>query len=192
MQRCFGIDNMLLKFRPLFFVVIAAMCATVAFQRNIIWSGRAAIWLDATQKSPRKARPHVNVGLFYDMTGDLDNAQYEYKIAIQVEPDYLSPYGPLAVIYGKKGDIDTAINMLLWVIERLPGKDPKLNTALGVAYRAKGMLKEAEIEFQKAIRINPYYDTAHYNLAQVYEEMGFKDEALQHYRSFIDTTIPNP
>lgn len=183
---------MLLKSRPLFFIVIAAMFSTVALQRNIVWGGRAAIWLDATQKSPRKARPHVNVGLFYDMAGDIDNAQREYKRAIQLEPDYLAPYGPLAVIYGKKGDIDTAINMLLWAIERLPDKDPKLNTALGVAYRAKGMLKEAEIEFQKALMINPYYDTAHYNLAQVYEEMGLKDESLKHYRSFLETAIPNP
>ena len=183
---------MLLKYRPVFFIAIAAILSFAAFQRNTAWMGRAAIWLDAAQKAPLKARPHANVGLFYDMAGDLDSARDEYKRAIQLEPDYLAPYGPLAVIYGKKGDIDRAIDMLLWAIPRLPGKDPKFNTALGVAYRAKGMLKEAEMEFQDALRINPYYDVAHYNLAQVYEQLGLKDEALKHYRSFLETASPNP
>jgi len=182
---------MLLKSRLFFFVVIAAMVSTASFQRSMVWSRKAAIWLDANQKSPWKARPNVNLGLFYDMAGELNNAQNKYKRAIQLEPDYLAPYGPLAVIYGKKGDIDTAISLLLWTIERLQVKDPKLNTALGVAYRAKGMLKEAEIEFQKALMINPYYDAAHLNLAQVYEEMGLKDDSLKHYRSFIETETPS-
>lgn len=181
---------MTLKYETAFFVAIAVILSIAAFQRNILWTNKMALWQDAMVQSPLKARPHTNVGLVYDEEGAMDKAQGEYNRAIQLEPDYLAPYGPLAVIYGKKGDVDRAIRMLLWMIPRLPQKDPKAHTALGVAYKIKGMLNEAETEFQKALAINPHYGTAHYNLAQVYEQMGLKQEASEHYRKFIETAPP--
>lgn len=175
---------MALKHKHVFFIAIAAVFSIVAFERNILWTSKMALWQDAMGKSPFKARPHANVGLGYDEQGALDKAEYEYNKAIQLEPDYLAPYGPLAVIYGKRGDVDRAIRILLLIIPRLPQKDPKVFTSLGVAYKIKGMLNEAEIEFQKALAINPHYDTAHYNLAQVYEQMGLHGKADEEHKKF--------
>ncbi|MBI3755780.1 MAG: tetratricopeptide repeat protein, partial [Deltaproteobacteria bacterium] len=150
---------MTLKYATAFFVAIAVILSIAAFERNILWTNKMALWQDTMYKSLFKARPHTNVGMAYDEEGALDKAEEEYKKAIQLEPDYLAPYGPLAVIYGKKGDVDRAIRILSWMIPRLPEKDPKIHTALGVAYKIKGMLNEAEMEFQKALAINPHYET---------------------------------
>lgn len=179
-----------LKSGPIFFATAAIILSLAAFQRNLVLINEIALWQDAAKKSPLKARPHTNVGMVYDTEGNLAQAQGEYNKAIQLEPDYLGPYGPLAVIYGKKGDVDRAIRMLLWMIPRLPQKDPKAHTALGVAYKIKGMLNEAEMEFQKALAINPHYETARYNLAQVYEQMGLRQEAFEHYKRFTETAPP--
>lgn len=181
---------MSLKSELTFFIAISILISFAAFQRNTAWLKEISLWHDAVRKSPFKARPHTNTGLAYDEKGDMDKAQDEYQRAIQLEPNYLAPYGPLAVIYGKRGDIDRAISMLLWAIPRLPDKDPKFYTALGVAYKVKGLLKEAEIEFQNALMINPNYDTAHYNLAEIYEQMGLKQEAFEHYKRFVETASP--
>ena len=175
------------KFQLIVFIAAIIILSIATFQRNMAWKTEISLWQDARDKSSLKARPHANMGFVYDNEGNLDMAQEEYNRAIQLEPNYLAPYGPLAVIYGKKGDVDKTIKMLLWVIPRLPNKDPRFYTALGVAYKVKGLLKEAEIEFQKALMINPNYDTAHYNLAEIYEQMGLKQEAFEHYRRFVET-----
>ena len=180
------------KFQLIVFIAAIIILSIAAFQRNMAWTTEISLWQDARDKSSLKARPHANVGFVYYKQGNLDMAQEEYNRAIQLDPDYLAPYGPLAVIYGKKGDVDRAIKMLLWVIPRLPNKDkdPRFYTALGVAYKVKGLLKEAEIEFQKALMINPNYDTAHYNLAEIYKQTGLKQEAFEHYRRFVETAPP--
>ena len=178
------------KFQLIVFIATIIILSIAAFQRNMAWTTEISLWQDTVEKTPLKARPHANVGLVYDNKGNLDMAQEEYARAIQLEPNYLAPYGSLAVIYGKKGDVDRAIKMLLWAIPRLPNKDPKFHTALGVAYKIKGLLKEAEIEFQKALMINPNYDTAHYNLAEIYKQTGLKQEAFEHYRRFVETAPP--
>lgn len=180
----------MLKSGIIFFIAAIIIISVVSFHRNSDWLTAMDLWSNAVKKSPKKARTHANVGLTYDKEGNLDKAKEEYDRAILLEPNYLAPYGPLAVIYGKRGDIDRAIRILSWMIPRLPQKDPKVFTALGVAYKIKGMLKEAETELKKALAINPHYDVAHYNLAQVYEQMGLKDEALEHYRRFIETAPP--
>lgn len=149
-----------------------------------------ALWQDVRNKSSLKARPHANIGLIYDSEGNLDMAEKEYDRAIRLEPDYLAPYGSLAVIYGKRGDVDRAIRIFLWMIPRLPNADFKAHTGLGVAYKIKGFLREAEAEFQKSLAINPDYEIANYNLAEVYEQMGLKDEALKHYKRFLETASP--
>lgn len=173
-----------------FFIAALIVLSASSFGRNGVWATRMGLWSDAVKKSSQKARPHTIVGLAYDEQGDMDKAEAEYYRAMRLEPDYLAPYAPLAGIYGKKGDVDTAIRILLWVMPRLPQEDPKTHTSLGVAYKIKGMLKEAASELKKAISLNPHYGIAHYNLAQVYEQMGLRQEALEHYRKFVETAPP--
>jgi len=43
---------------------------------------------------------------------------------------------------------------------------------LGIAYSKKGMHKEAMVEFQTALEINPGFSDAYYNLGIVYETLG--------------------
>lgn len=182
---------MVLRLELFFFIAAITVLCIAAFQKNNVWMQEITLWQDAVKKSPLKARPHTNVGLVYDKEGNLDKAEDEYKRAIQLEPDYLGPYGPLAVIYGKQGDIDKAIEIFLWVIPRLPEKDYKVHTGLGVAYMIKGLLKEAEEEFHEALRINPNYEIAHYNLAELYGKIGLRDKTLKHWEEYLKLVPPD-
>jgi len=179
-----------LKSELFFFAAVGIIFSIVTFQKNVLWGSEKGLWLDILQKSPSKARPHTNLGMAYDLDGNIAKAEDEYNKAIQLEPDYLAAYAPLAVMYGKRGDVDRAIEMFLWLIPRLPNRDPKAHTGLGVAYMIKGLLKDAEREFQEALKIDPNYEIAHYNLAEIYGQMGLKDEALKHYKIFIENAPP--
>lgn len=178
---------MLLQARPILFIAVVIILSVSTFYQNFLWLTEKDMWLGVMQKSLRKARPHTNIGILYDRDGKNVEAEREYKTAIRLEPDYLVPYSSLAILYGKRGEIDKAIEIFQWVLPQLPNKDPKVYTGLGVAYMIKGLLKEAETEFKEALKIDPNYATAHLNLAEVYERMGLKYDAMKSYQRFIET-----
>ena len=147
-------------------MTIIAALALASFWRNYPWKNDLKLWLDIAGKSPLKARPHTNVGISYDEAGDISAAEEEYLISIRLDPSYLYPYAPLAVIYGKRGDIDRATEILLWFTSEQP-LDYKAHTGLGVAYMLKGRFKEARVELEEALRINPDYELAKERLLEV-------------------------
>jgi len=154
--------------------VIAAL-ALSSFWRNYQWENDLNLWSDIAGKSPLKARPHTNVGISHDQAGDISAAEEEYLISIRLDPSYLYPYAPLAVIYGKRGDIDRAMEILLWFTSEQP-LDYKARAALGVAYMRKGRFKEARVELEEALRINPDYELAKDRLSEV--RAALKDDGL--------------
>ena len=168
----------------LIFLSFLAALSAATFIRNSFWSNGVALWSDAAGKSSRKARPHANLGMTYDILGDMKMAKEEYQRAISLEPDYLAPYGPLAVIYGKDGDLDMAMHIFQQLLTTQLALDHKVHAGMGMVYMLKGQLGLAEAEFKEALRLNPDYPTAHYNLAKVYERLGMEDSAIRHYRRY--------
>ncbi len=68
-------------------LVLALCLATV--QRNALYRDPLLLWSDTVMKSPQKARPHNNLGHFYEQRGDWDRAIDEFRIAARLDPDYV-------------------------------------------------------------------------------------------------------
>ncbi len=66
---------------------LAIVLVVATFARNSIYSDPIALWSDAVQKSPTKARPHINLGHAYYLTGDLDRATEQFRIGLALDPD---------------------------------------------------------------------------------------------------------
>ena len=58
-------------------------------QRNLLYEDRVLLWSDAVRKAPNKARPHNNLGYAYSLHGDWDSAIEQFRIAAQLDPDYV-------------------------------------------------------------------------------------------------------
>ena len=56
---------------------------------------------------------------------------------------------------------------------------------LATVYSRRGQLDEAIREYREALRLNPYYALAHYNLGNALLQKGQVDEAIQHYEQSI-------
>lgn len=67
-------------------LVVALAFMTV--ERNALYRDPVLLWSDAVGKSPRKARPHNNLGHAYAMRKDWDQAIEEFRIAARLDPDY--------------------------------------------------------------------------------------------------------
>lgn len=87
------------------------------------------------------------------------------------------------------GALDQAIQAYKRAIKE-DSKQLEAHNNLGVIYTNKGWLKLADKSFHDALRINPYYAEAHYNLAVLLEKTGKKRKALGHYVKFIEYARP--
>jgi lipoprotein NlpI len=67
--------------------VVLVLCL-VTFQRNALYRDPILLWSDTIKKSPQKARPHNNLGHAYALRDDWERAIDEFRIAVQLDPDY--------------------------------------------------------------------------------------------------------
>ncbi|HLZ35091.1 MAG TPA: tetratricopeptide repeat protein, partial [Nitrospira sp.] len=69
-------------------VLLALALCTLTYQRNVLYSDPVLLWSDTIEKSPHKARPHNNLGHAYALRDDWERALQEFRIAVQLDPDY--------------------------------------------------------------------------------------------------------
>ena len=70
--------------------------------------------------------------------------------------------------------------------EEKPADLPGLNYALGMSYSKRGMKEEARNAFQTALKFDPNYAEAHFELARLYL-VSFDDNrsATRHFRQYL-------
>ena len=84
----------------------------MTLQRNQVWDNGFTLWKDAEQKSPKSARPHLNLGLAYQSAGASDAAVAEYLHALSINPKLTAAYVNLAGIYFSRNDLTSAESVL--------------------------------------------------------------------------------
>ena len=63
------------------------------YERNTVYNDRITFWQDCVKKSPRKARPHNNLGVALADQGYHDEAIEKYLKALEIDPLYQEPVG---------------------------------------------------------------------------------------------------
>jgi len=114
------------------------------------------------------AEAHTFLGWTYSFQGRFDEAIAECKKAIVLDPDFGNPYNDIGSYLIHEGEPDAAIPWLERAVtaERYEARHyPHCN--LGRIYRAKGMLRKAIEEFEKALAIAPSYPLALQELTEL-------------------------
>ena|SRR3990172_9055964 len=107
------------------------------------------------------AEAHTFLGWTYSFQGRLDEAIEECKKAIDLDPDFGNPYNDIGAYLIEKEMFDEAIPWLEKATQARRYESyhyPHYN--LGRVYWAKGMMKRALEEFEKALKIVPDYALA--------------------------------
>jgi tetratricopeptide (TPR) repeat protein len=167
----------------LFMVVVSYSILTI--RRNSVWKDGESLWLDVLKKYPEVTQAHNNLGVVYDKKkGMTDEAIYEYKKALKINPNYVDSHYNLGLAYYKKGMTDEAISEYKKAIEIDPDFEEAYGN-LGIAYGKKGMLDKEITLYKKVIEINPNDVLAHYRLSLAYSKKGMKDMAISGYKKAI-------
>lgn len=125
--------------------------------------------------------------------GDYVVSKELYEIARGLGATDVDTTFRLARCYGVTPETDRAITLYKEVIASLEQNDvtnPLCHQAynnLGGMYKKKGLYKEAELAYVRAIEINEEYTNAYYNLGLLYEEI-LDDElgAIRCYEKYIE------
>jgi Flp pilus assembly protein TadD len=165
-------------------VLIVLIFSGLTYARNAVWKSKITLWEDVTRKSPYKARPHNNLGMFYSEAGREDKALAEFETAVKLDPDYTEAHYNLGSTYSGYGRLDEALREFQMTVKLKPDYADAHNN-LGVVYAKLGRVDEAIREFQTAVRLKSDHADAHSNLGIAYAEQGRLDDALREYQTAL-------
>lgn len=159
--------------------------SVTSYNRNYVWANQLSLWNDVVKKSPNKARPHNNLGAYYEISGQKLKAKEHYLRAIELKPDYAHAYNNLGAINAYFDEFVEAEKNYRKAIEL----SPKYGSAyynLGTALLKQFKLKEAEESLITACGLKKYHHKCRYNLAITYERMGRMQEAKKWHMEALE------
>lgn len=127
----------------------------------------------------------VQLGHLYFNTGRLDQAEAEYRQALERAPNYVHPLAGLARLAAARGHLSEAIQLYTRVTQHLPLAEYVI--ALGDVYTAAGQAPQAQQQYDLARAIDQLYRANGVNtdleLALFQAEHGDAAEAVKRARA---------
>ena len=155
--------------------------------RYVVRTGCVAICLlmslvgcvtEVSVKEKGQADGHYKLGRSF-LQSDLQKAIIAFERAISIDPNHRDAHLELGIIYGQRGRLDSAEDHYKQAI-RIDEDYSEAHNNLGTVYAREARWGEAIEEYQRALE-NPMYpwpDSAYYNLARAFSQIGEHDEAL--------------
>jgi tetratricopeptide (TPR) repeat protein len=120
---------------------------------------------------------HFNLGSVYEKAGNLTKAEYHYREALRLAPDYPRSHYSLGLLLLRSGKTSEAEEYFVKVIQLVPGSADAHNW-LGVVRQRQNRGIEALACFQKAVQCDTNNWRARLNLAFAYLSEGSRDQAI--------------
>jgi tetratricopeptide (TPR) repeat protein len=135
----------------------------------------------ALSENPQDSMIVTNLGICYQVMGRLDDAEAQYKKAIEMHPNAVwDPYINLGFLYAFQGDTAKAEDVLQKAIKNKPDNARGYNS-LAWMYADKGMKLDKAIELaQKATELAPDDAGIIDTLGWAYYRKGLRAEALRY------------
>ena len=135
-------------------VAVVVALAAGTYRRNLDWRDVETLWTDCAKKSPDKARPQYNLGLFYSKyPNKLDLAIELQERALKADPDHADAHNNLGFIYTEKGQFRDAISHFEHAVN---SQDDhwEAHRNLGSALLQLNRHEEALPHFRKSLALN--------------------------------------
>src|SRR5581483_4535576 len=116
--------------------------------------------------------------------GRLDQAEALYREIVRVDPGHGDALHMFGVAAHQKSDHQRGADYIRRSIAE-GGASALSYSNLGVCYRGLGRLEDAIAAFREAVRLDPKFVGARYNLAMALEAARSPEEAVAHYREVL-------
>jgi len=170
--------------------VILLGYSAAAWNRNQVWSSSVALWTDTVAKSPRKARPHLQLAYAYHYEqGNCPEAVAQYGIAATLEvPDYRTLVDS-ALASDCAGNTGGAIQQL----ERAAKMERTAHvySQLGMMFGKDKRFDAALDALKQAEEIDPSFDVTYAYRGNVYLSQEDRPKAIEQYRRALSLNPAN-
>jgi tetratricopeptide (TPR) repeat protein len=188
---------------------LVLICCALTNARCEVFHDSLTLWQDTLAKNPNSWMVHENLGKAFQEAGDLDKAEEQYRIALNLNPNEGSIYINLGICAARRGQNPTAIFYFNQALAHMPDStEPVLHKLRSEPYYRMGWVynimadadqakpqpdpEDAEKyrnlaidSYTQAILINPQYELALVNLGVIYSQDGKYDQAIQQFRRAI-------
>lgn len=173
------------------FAVVIVVCSYWTVKRNEMWRDPVLFWTDSVAKSPRKARPYMNLSVALRERGEIDKAVIASRKAISIDPRFVNGYVGLGAAYAEKEDLVGAEAQYLKALQMMP-EYAKVYNALGVIYLKQGKVKKALAAFDENLRLDPNNVNALVNRASTLASQGYFSAAIADFHQALEAGGRNP
>src|SRR5579884_1215843 len=134
--------------------------------------------------APDSAYGHFSKGWFWAQEENYRMAIEEYRIALQIRPQFGEARNNLASAHFHLRNWSESIKEYEAVLREYPDwSETYLN--LGSAYYMADRPFASVQAWEKALQLNPNLFVAHYYLGLIFDKLGRKAEARLHYKQFL-------
>ena len=140
---------------------------------------------------PEAAFIYNEIGVICFLSNQLDRAAVHFRQAQEFAPSWGIPHANLAAVLTRQGQIENALEEAVTAIS-LSAWSPGMYVNLGEIYQIKPDLAAAESAYRRALRIDPDFPDAHYDLACLQALTGQHTAALASLRLALKNGFNRP
>ena len=138
---------------------------------------------DAARRRAVALEPY-NRGVAALARSDLDEAERQFRLALQTVPDFLDARYNLALVYLKRGQAEAAAELLAELVRARPD-DPDFGFAFGNALFQQTRYDEAAAAFARVLAADPSHRRAAFGHARALQEAGRRAEAVEAWNRYL-------
>ena len=135
---------------------VLAVAGTLSYQRNELWGNPVALWQDAVDKSPNKARPHFQLAFAQMQAGKCQAALQNYEIVSKLQPADQSLLVDWAIAEDCAMKTDSAIGRLKQAAQMIP--TAHVYSLIGMMYGKQGRVPESLDALATAEKLDPRFE----------------------------------
>jgi protein O-mannosyl-transferase len=148
--------------------------------RNRDWRSDEALYTQTLKVSPRATSIRENLGVVAWNHGNIDAAEKQWRIALNLNPNSPIALTNLGLVYAKRKQYPQAAHYFREAMLRKPDyTDPHLN--LGSMEMDLGQFEQAEWQLRAAVALSPLIPSCHNKLGKLYVKEGRLSEAAEQF-----------
>jgi len=156
----------------------------VSFYNQREFSKAIQAYQKVIELDPTYVEAYNNLGIIYQMIGDVERAFESYQKSTKINPRYEKGYNNLGILLLLKGRNEEALEAFQKALA-VNSNNIESHINLGILLKKKGEWEKAIESYRRALAINPLHGETHYNIALLYEQLENLELAISHYQQFI-------
>ena len=155
-----------------------------------LWRDSIALFEHSLAINAKNHLAHNHIGYAYAENGNFDKAIEHHRQALEIKPNYTQALVNLGRELVSTQQYSEAITSYRQAVKNNP-KNAKAQNGLGGALLGRALeiksndFIEAQSACRTALAIDPYYDSAHLNLAQIFAQQQKFDQAIEQCRQLL-------